>query len=72
MKRGFGLRGLDVNSGWNWLPMKKGWFGSSPICMILLSAVMPEKTRPHSSRALTYLGLISYRCLNRSVTSPVP
>lgn len=31
-KGGEGFPGLDLNSGWNWTPIKKGWLGSSIIC----------------------------------------
>lgn len=31
-KRGEGFPGLDLNSGWNWTPIKNGWLGSSTIC----------------------------------------
>ena len=31
-KSGEGFPGLDLNSGWNWTPIKKGWLGSSTIC----------------------------------------
>src|SRR5258708_40199069 len=31
LNSGWGSSGLDLNSGWNWHPMKCGWLGSSTI-----------------------------------------
>ena len=45
-KSGCAAKGFDLNSGWNWEPTKKGWFGSSTISARLPSGEFPENTSP--------------------------
>ena len=49
-KIGCGRSGLDLNSGWNWTPTKKGWSGSSMISTRPSSGLMPLVTRPPATR----------------------
>ena len=39
---GEGFPGLDLNSGWNWAPMKKGWPGNSTICIYITQIQIRE------------------------------
>ena len=56
---GCGRVGRDTNSGWNWHPMKNGWFGNSIISMRRSSGLIPEMTRPASSNCCLYAVLNS-------------
>ena len=42
------VKGLDLNSGWNWTPINHGWFLSSIISGSLLSGDKPENINPFS------------------------
>ena len=44
--RGWGSKGLDFNSGWNWTPTNQGWSGISNISGRELSGDIPEKISP--------------------------
>src|SRR5581483_258830 len=46
LNKGCGSSGFDLNSGWNWHPMKCGWFGNSTISTYVPSGVEPEILRP--------------------------
>src|SRR3989339_973044 len=58
LNKGWGLLGLDLNSGWNWQPRYQGWSLSSTISTNSWSGEVPLITRP----AATSLSL--YRLLN--------
>ena len=47
--KGWGAKGLDLNSGWNWTPINHGWFFNSIISGNLLSGDKPEKINPFFS-----------------------
>ena len=59
--KGCGLSGLEVNSGWNWLAIKKGWFGISTISTSLPSGEVPEQISPASSSPVSYTHLDVYK-----------
>jgi len=54
--RGDTFLGLDLYSGWNWAPMKKGWLGSSTISMRSPVSSFAAKERPACSRLATISG----------------
>src|SRR5690606_24096817 len=41
---GWGSKGLDFSSGWNWTPMNQGWSGRSTISGSSPSGLMPLNT----------------------------
>ena len=61
VKRGCGSSGRDLNSGWNWVPRKKGWTlrESSAISISTPSGDLPEKTKPAASNLAMYSGFTS-------------
>ena len=58
-KRGLGLEGREVNSGWNWQAMKKGWFFNSTISTNPVPGLVPETTRSLPSSSFFKDGLTS-------------
>lgn len=55
VKSGCGSKGLALNSGWNWVPRKKGCvdIGSSAISHKYPSGDLAEKISPAFSKSLT-------------------
>ena len=62
-KRGEGLKGRDLNSGWNWAATKKGCPLSSTISMRVPLSSLPTKRSPAASNWSTSSGLTSYLCI---------
>jgi hypothetical protein len=56
---GFGASGLEVNSGWNWVPIKNGCPGISTISISFPFGETPENTNPFSVKGFIYLGFTS-------------
>src|SRR5205807_1699715 len=72
LNKGCGSSGLDLNSGWNWQPIKCGWSGNSTISTYVPSGVDPEIRSPPAVSVLSYSRLNSYRCRCRSLISNLP
>ena len=51
-KSGWGLKGFDLNSGWNWHPRNQGWSFSSTISTSVSSGEMPVTSMPQVSSLL--------------------
>ena len=62
---GWGSKGLDFNSGWNWTPTNHGWVSISKISGSKLSGDVPEKIKPFFVKSELNLLLTSYLCLCR-------
>ena len=60
---GCGVKGLDLNSGWNWTPINHGWSFNSIISGKDPSGDKAEKIKPFFSKSFLYLTLTSYLCL---------
>ena len=50
VNKGCPLRGLEVNSGWNWQAKNQGWFGSS---MVSTKRSRPADTPPMTKPAFS-------------------
>ncbi len=59
VKSGCGLRGVDLNSGWNWQPRNQGWSLSSTISTSSPSGDIPLITSPAAFNTSRYLLLNS-------------
>ena len=53
VNNGWPLRGLEVNSGWNWQAKNQGWFGSS---MVSTKRSRPADTPPMTKPAFSSAG----------------
>ena len=51
---GWGEKGLDLNSGWNWTPINQGWFFNSIISGSVPSGDNAEKISPFFSISILY------------------
>ena len=66
LNNGWGLSGLDLNSGWNWHATNQSNWGNSTTSANIPSGDIPENTRPFSAILSIYSLLTSYLCLWRS------
>src|SRR6056297_1394211 len=69
LNKGWGLVGLDLNSGWNWHPTYQGWSSISTISTSLSSGDSPVIFIPFSWYCFLYSLLNSYLCLCLSYIS---